>query len=190
MKTSGFVFVVAAAVASLALSATAMVLPTEDVSETSLPEVVLEPQPEAMPEAAPEPMSDAMHETMMREMKGSSPEKHVVGEVSYISGGVGQDEASEMKQLAKSYPLEIVFVQKANREETDRIEEYLAAVKLQIKDAKGSVVLDITTDGPILLADLPSGNYLIAAEYNNVVKTNRIRISAKKHQRVVFLWPM
>ena len=109
--------------------------------------------------------------------------------VCYISGGISGDEVSQFKSHAKEYLLEIVFVQKADAEENGRIEEYLAEVQLQIKDAKGNVVVDTITEGPFFLANLPPGKYQITADYEGVIKNNMVSLSAKKHQRIVFLWP-
>lgn len=117
------------------------------------------------------------------------PHKVVPDEVCYISGGISSDEVSQFKSSANEYLLEIVFVQKTDTEENGRIEEYLAAVQLQIKDSKGNVVVDTTTEGPFFLADLPFGSYQISAEHEGVIKTNKVKIAAKKHQRIVFLWP-
>jgi hypothetical protein len=110
-------------------------------------------------------------------------------EVCYISGGISSDEASQFKSHAKEYLLEIVFVQKADTENNGPIEEYLAEVQLQIKDSKDNVVVKTTTEGPFFLADLPAGSYQISAEHDGVIKTNTVKIVAKKHQRIVFLWP-
>ena len=117
------------------------------------------------------------------------PHKVTPDEVCYISGGISSDEVSQFKSHAKEYLLEIVFVQKANPEDNDRIEEYLAEVQLQIKDSKGNTVVDTKTDGPFFLADLPPGKYQITADHDGVIKTNVVKIAAKKHQRIVFLWP-
>jgi hypothetical protein len=117
------------------------------------------------------------------------PHKAAPDEVCYISGGISSDEVSQFKSRAKEYLLEIVFVQKADPQENGRIEEYLAEVQLQIKDSKGNVVVDVTTEGPFFLADLPFGSYQITAEHDGVIKNNVVKIAAKKHQRIVFLWP-
>lgn len=117
------------------------------------------------------------------------PHKVTPDEVCYISGGISSDEVSQFKSRAKEYLLEIVFVQKADAENNGRIEEYLAAVQLQIKDSKGNVVVDMTTEGPFFLADLPFGSYQITADHDGVIKNNTVKIAARKHQRIVFLWP-
>lgn len=117
------------------------------------------------------------------------PHKVTPDEVCYISGGISDDEVSQFKSRAKEYLLEIVFVQKADPEDNGRIEEYLAEVQLQIKDSKDNVVVDTTTEGPFFLADLPVGSYQITAYHEGIIKNNMVKIAAKKHQRIVFLWP-
>jgi hypothetical protein len=117
------------------------------------------------------------------------PHKVTPDEVCYISGGISSDEVSQFKSRAKEYLLEIVFVQKTDPEENGRIEEYLAEVQLQIKDSKGNLVVDTTTEGPFFLAEVPFGSYQNTAEQDGVIKKNTVKIVAKKHQRIVFLWP-
>lgn len=107
------------------------------------------------------------------------------GDVAYITGGIGESEAEMMRGVAKNYPLEIAFVQKRKQ-----YEEFIASVKVQIQDSRKNVVLDITTDGPYLFANLPQGRYLIIAEYNGDTKQQWVRVSIKKHQKVVFWWPI
>ncbi len=109
--------------------------------------------------------------------------------VCYISGGISGDEVAQFKSQAKAYLLEVVFVQKANAADNDRIEEYLAEVQLQIMDSKGNEVVNTKTDGPFFLADLPLGKYQVIADHDGVIKKDVIKIIAKKHQRIVFLWP-
>lgn len=116
------------------------------------------------------------------------PHKAAPDEVCFISGGIGDDEVSQFKARAREFLFEIVFVQKADTEDNNRIEEYLAEVQLKIKDSKGNIVVDTTTEGPFFLADLPLGKYQITAEHDGIIKTNAVRIAAKKHQRIVFLW--
>lgn len=105
------------------------------------------------------------------------------GEISYLSGGIGLTEANAIKHVAKRYPLELEFVLKAKPKD-----EYLADVKVNIKDAHDKVVLDTTADGPFLLAQMPAGKYTISADRDGKVEHRRIEIAAKEHQRLVFAW--
>ena len=109
--------------------------------------------------------------------------QETAGNVSYISGGVGEDEAAAMKSAAAGYPLELQFVQKA----TPR-DEFLADVKVRITDRARNVVLDAVASGPFLLAKLPAGTYQIEADHVGVVKRQTVDIRPGKHQRSVFVW--
>ncbi|MEI8363542.1 MAG: hypothetical protein WCG35_10030 [Betaproteobacteria bacterium] len=132
--------------------------------------------------------ADAMSEPESRLTPAPFSEQDVptpvtMGDITYLSGGIGDSESAAMSAIAKKYPLEIVFVQRQNQRE-----EYLAAVKLQIKDHHQNVVLDIVTEGPYFLADLPIGKYLLVAEYNGNAKQQWVSVIAKKHQKIVFWW--
>lgn len=105
------------------------------------------------------------------------------GEVSYLSGGIGQTEASAIKHVAKNYPLELEFIAKAKPKD-----EYLADVKVQIKDAHDNMVLNTTSDGPFLLAKMPAGKYMVSADHDGKVEHRQIILAAKEHRRVVFEW--
>ena len=87
------------------------------------------------------------------------------GSVTYLTGGIGDSEAESIRAIAKNYLLEVVFVQKFEQKE-----EFLAEVKVKIQDRNQNLILDITTEGPYLLANLPKGHYQIIAEYNGNVK--------------------
>lgn len=109
----------------------------------------------------------------------------IVGDITYISGGIGESEADMMRGVAKDYPLEMVFVQKLKQHE-----EFLANVNVKIQDIRKSVLLDVATEGPYLFAKLPPGKYLVTAEHNGDVKRQWVRVGSKKHQKIVFWWPI
>ena len=107
------------------------------------------------------------------------------GDVSYLTGGIGSSEADSMREAAKDYVLEIVFVQKLKQ-----LEEFISDVKVQIQDAQKNTVLDVITEGPFLLVNLPNGKYTITAEFNSDTKKQKVNVGTKKHQKIVFWWPI
>ena len=111
------------------------------------------------------------------------PATHRQGEVSYLSGGIGLSESDAIKHVAKAYPLELEFVLKAKPKD-----EYLANVKVRIKDAHDKTVLKTTAGGPFLLAKMPAGKYQVSADRDGKVIHRQIDIAANGHQRVVFEW--
>jgi hypothetical protein len=110
------------------------------------------------------------------------PPMHKQGEVSYLSGGIGLNESDAIKHVAKAYPLELEFVLKAKPKA-----EYVANVKVQIKNARDMTMLKTTT-GPFLLAKLPAGKYTISANRDGKVMHRQVEIAASGHRRVVFEW--
>jgi hypothetical protein len=111
------------------------------------------------------------------------PATHRQGEVSYLSGGIGLSESDAIKQVAKTYPLELEFVLKAKPKA-----EYVANVKVRIKDAHDKTMLKATAGGPFLLAKMPAGKYQVSADRDGKLIHREIEIAANGHQRVVFEW--
>ncbi len=112
----------------------------------------------------------------------ASPEVQQQGVVSFVSGGVGEDELQEMKKLSPGYPLELLFVTKGEPQ------EYVADVKVQIKDKDGKIVLDTMSQGPFLLAKMPPGKYTISADHDGTVKRQIVQVAGAKTHRIVFVW--
>ena len=112
------------------------------------------------------------------------PALETQGMVSYVSGGIGEDQSDAFKRAAAEYPLELLFAQKA----TPR-DEYLADVRVTICDRAGNAVLETTSAGPFLLANLPVGKYSIDAEYIGERKHQSVDVRNGKHRRAVFVWP-
>ena len=104
------------------------------------------------------------------------------GPVSFVSGGVGEDERQEIQKLSPDYSLELLFATKGTPN------EYLADIKVEIKDKNGKVVLDAISKGPFLLAKMPPGKYSISADNDGVVKRQTIQVAGAKPHRVVFVW--
>ena len=112
----------------------------------------------------------------------AAPQVQQQGAVTFVSGGVGEDEVQEIKKLSPAYPLELLFVTKGNPQ------EYLADVKVQIKDKDGRIVLDAVSQGPFLLAKIPPGKYTISADHDGTVKRQIVQVAGAKTRRVVFVW--
>ncbi len=101
--------------------------------------------------------------------------------ISYMSGGVGDDELKQINSAAKDYDLKLTFA-------TAKRGEFLADVNVEIQDLKGNKVLDATSDGPIFLADLPKGTYKIKAESGDKTLEKKVVISGKKQVNSTFTW--
>lgn len=112
------------------------------------------------------------------------PAEHHAGPVSYLSGGVGEDEADAIKAAAVHYPLEIELLKHTRQGEN----EYLAGDRVVIRNTHGATVLDAKADGPFLLARLEPGRYTVSAQDDGIGKNRQVQISAKGHEHLVFEW--
>lgn len=106
------------------------------------------------------------------------------GPVTYVSGGIGADEAAAMKEAAGKFPLEILFVEK---DESGR-RAYSANNRVVVLDAAGESMLNTSSDGPYMLIDLPPGRYTVLGEAQGRYRRQVVRLAPGGHQRIVFEW--
>ena len=113
----------------------------------------------------------------------SLPPEQTSGPVTYLSGGVGEDQQAAMQQAATKYPLELWFTQGAKAAEV-----FMANVPVTIKDRTGKVILDARSDGPLMLAKLPDGRYTITAQHSGKTERRKVKIEHGRQETVVFNW--
>ena len=111
------------------------------------------------------------------------PHEKVQGPVTYLTGGIGHDEATAMKQEESRYPLALEFVEHAKPKD-----QYLANVDVTIKDRTGKTALKTISEGPFLFAKLPPGRYTVIAMEDGKARTRHLSIAAHKPEHVVFAW--
>jgi len=111
------------------------------------------------------------------------PPEQKQGAISYLTGGIGMDEAQAIERKAPDYPLTLEFLVKARPRA-----EFTSNVKVRIEDQHGAVVLDTVSNGPFLLVDLPAGKYKVTADCGGEVKTRHIRVMDNRPKRSIFEW--
>src|ERR1700676_1587685 len=116
--------------------------------------------------------------------EGTLPPERSQGSVTYVSGGIGKDESDAMKQAASRYSLAIEMASRASPRA-----EYVADVKIDIRDQRGATVLSTISDGPILLANLPPGRYTVNAARNGASQQRNIVVGAGRPVRAMFSFP-
>ncbi|QDZ27070.1 hypothetical protein [Noviherbaspirillum sp. UKPF54] len=109
------------------------------------------------------------------------------GDVTYLCGGVGAEEAAYMTQQARGYDLMLTFAARDG--------SYLADVNVDIRDAQGKQVLQANCDAPMMLVDVPkSGTYRIRADAAGYELDRTAKVRAKQKAgphvaSVVLSWP-
>lgn len=107
----------------------------------------------------------------------------IAGNISYVSGGIGEDSRLRMASLSQGagFNLKVVFALQDG--------EYLSGVDIRIVDRSGKQVLQATTEGPILLVRLPAGSYDFFASVGGREQKQRLTVAAGKLGSTVFRWP-
>jgi hypothetical protein len=100
--------------------------------------------------------------------------------ITYLSGGVGEDEASAMRAMAPRFNLHLLFAQK------DGV--YLADVDVVIVSASGERVAAMTSDGPLLFLKLTPGRYLVTATSDMGKLTRWVTVPAHGGADINFYW--
>ena len=114
---------------------------------------------------------------------GLPPIQHQ-GNVVYLSGGIGIDQSTALKDEMHKYPLVLEFAGK-----TYQGNEYLADVVVHITDMHGATLLNVTSRGPFMLASLPNGRYKVTASYEGQTQRRVVDVTPSTHFRTLFLWP-
>ena len=106
-------------------------------------------------------------------------------DVPYTTGGVTSDEADALRAQARDYSLEVAM---AAPGEVPGYNDFVAGTAVRVTDGNGIVVLEAPDAGPILLADLPPGNYTIEAADNGQVQTRHVHVGPRGRTQLTFLW--
>jgi hypothetical protein len=98
----------------------------------------------------------------------------------FISGGVGKAERDRLEAMSRDYNFKMQMATSGGA--------FVSDVNVKIKDAKGNVVLETVTDGPLLMAKLPTGKYTVTASKFGETKTQTVQVGAKSSKPVNIFW--
>ena len=103
--------------------------------------------------------------------------------VSYITGGVGEEESTAILAEAKQWPLLLELSQLENGRGV-----WIFGSQIKITNTKGAMIFDAKADGPYMLVNLDAGDYVIQASYQGVEQKRAISIKAGQPQKISIFW--
>ena len=103
--------------------------------------------------------------------------------ISYITGGVGEEEAVAILADAKQWPLLLEMSQIENGRGV-----WIFGATIKIMSSKNQTIFDAPADGPYMLINLESGDYVIEATYQGVVQRRALSIKANSSQKISLFW--
>ena len=93
-------------------------------------------------------------------------------EISWMSGGVGDEALGEMRKMAPSFNVHIVF--------NDRAGAYLAGIPFTVASGNGRIIHSGVSDGPLLYLKLKPGSYRISAEIDGASQRHSLKLCANE----------
>ncbi|MCP1453708.1 MULTISPECIES: carboxypeptidase regulatory-like domain-containing protein [Pseudomonas] len=100
--------------------------------------------------------------------------------ITYLSGGIGEDEARAIGQ-AQGYNLHMTFsVGPENK--------YIPDVEVVIQKASGQTLLTLTEAGPLVYVQLPPGKYSVVATRNGEARRDTAEVGSGAARNLVFHW--
>lgn len=112
------------------------------------------------------------------------PPVHRVGQVEYLSGGIGKDESTAIKAASRKWPLTLEFAEKDGRRA-----DFVADVKVVVRNAAGHPALQAQAAGPFMLAKLAPGRYDVEATLAGKTLHEPAVVKHGQPAQVAFVWP-
>ena len=114
------------------------------------------------------------------------PPVHKSGQVEYLSGGIGQDEAKAIETASRQWPLTLEFAVK-DKQKADFAAD--VKVKVMVRDAKGHAALQARAGGPFLLVRLAPGHDAVDATLAGKTLHEKVLVKHGQPAKAVFVWP-
>ena len=112
---------------------------------------------------------------------GGETEKVVmVGNVSYVSGGIGEESRERLKAFSAAFNLKLVLAMKTG--------EYIGDVQVSIAEKGGKELVQAVAEGPVFMANLPAGSYVVTATAEGQTQRQVVTVSKGKLGTMHFRW--
>jgi hypothetical protein len=105
----------------------------------------------------------------------------MVGTISYVSGGVGEESREHLQSIAANFNLKLLLAGKSG--------EFLADIQVQIFGKDGKALVQAVSEGPTFMVKLPPGSYRVTATADGVVREQKVVLGNGQRSTLYFRWP-
>lgn len=109
----------------------------------------------------------------------TAPSPAVRNGVTYVTGGIGEDEVQAFHEAAAKYNMRITLASKTGH--------YLSDVDVKIVSGQQEV-LAVRTEGPFLFASVPPGRYEVVARERHLTEKKQVVVPSHGGVDVRFYW--
>lgn len=103
--------------------------------------------------------------------------------ISYISGGVGEEESQAILAESKQWPILLELSQLDGGRGV-----WIFGAQVKVLNEGNQVIFNAIAEGPYILINLPAGNHLIEASYQGVVQKKTVSINPGGNQKISIFW--
>ncbi|HVA15755.1 MAG TPA: carboxypeptidase-like regulatory domain-containing protein [Stellaceae bacterium] len=133
------------------------------------------------PDQAMAPSNPPMPDPNQAQPASSSLQPQQQGNVTFVSGGAGDEDRDALKQMESQFNLRLLFAVRGSG-------DYLANVAVTIADARGNAILDTIADGPIFYAHVPPGRYKLTVSNQGQSQSREVSVGAGGAASQDFYW--
>ncbi len=101
---------------------------------------------------------------------------------TFMSGGVGDEDRTRLEAMEKNFNFKLVLAGQGGM--------FLDDVHVTIADAAKNSILVTDTEGPILLAQLTPGKYIITAQIEGLTQTQVVTIRKNRRTNITIRFPL
>lgn len=102
--------------------------------------------------------------------------------ITFVSGGIGADSRDDLAVREKSYNFKLVLTLEGSG-------SFVAGAQVTLAKASGEKLIEHVTDGPIMLAGLPAGGYVLSARFRGITHTRKFQVRADRLHTEYLRWP-
>lgn len=103
--------------------------------------------------------------------------------ISYVSGGVGEEESKTILAESRQWPLILELSQLENGNGV-----WIFGALIKITNTKQKLIFEAQADGPYMLINLSAGDYIIDASYEGVIQKRSVNIKSEQTQKLSIFW--
>ena len=102
--------------------------------------------------------------------------------VTFVSGGIGEDSRNDLIAREKSYNFKLITTLEGSG-------SFVTGARVMLATARGDKLVEHVTEGPIMLASLPTGGYAVIASFRGITHTRKFQVRADRLHTEYLRWP-
>jgi hypothetical protein len=102
--------------------------------------------------------------------------------ITFVSGGIGADSRESLAVREKSYNFKLVLTLEGSG-------TFVSDARVTLSNAAGKKLVEHVTEGPLFLAGLPAGAYVVTATFRNITHTRKFQVRADRLHTEQLRWP-